>query len=80
MNDWNLNVFRDYPKKIKTVWQGVPDDVDAAYYSSWSKETYFFKGTDYWVVDNKKYKQQPYKAYPGGKIHQKWKGVCSEKY
>jgi hypothetical protein len=80
VNDWDLKVVSGYPKNISEVWPGVPDNIDAAYYSAWSKETYFFKDTVYWVVDNKKSKKEPYKAYPGGQINKKWKGVCSEKY
>ena len=80
LRDWDLSVFPGYPKNINQEWKGVPNDVDAAYYSSWSKETYFFKDMEYWVVDNNKFKQEPYQAYHGGQIHQKWKGVCSEKY
>jgi len=47
---WKLtqtSVEPGYPRKIKDGWNGLPDDIDAAF--TWTNgKTYFFKGSKYW--------------------------------
>lgn len=47
-----LKVEEDYPKIID-LWKDVPTPLDAAY-TDHNGETFFFKGTQYWALDNKR--------------------------
>lgn len=80
MLDEYLTVEPGYPKKISEVWRGLPNNIDGGYYSLVFNQTYFFKGTEYWVMDNSKYAKEPFVVIPGGQSNWHWRGVCSEKY
>ena len=41
----------DYPKLIRKGFDGIPDDLDAAFVWSGNGKIYFFKGTKYWRFD-----------------------------
>ena len=44
-------VDRKYPLEISS-WDGIPDDVEAAFMAP-NGHTYFFKGGNYWRYDDK---------------------------
>jgi hypothetical protein len=48
-----LRVESDYPKNSRDVWQGVTFPIDAVV-TQRNDQTYFFKGDDYWIFDDKK--------------------------
>lgn len=67
-------LLKDYPKLIKDVWSGLPDNIDAALHTPKGK-TYFFKGKEYYQFDTYYYKMYP--GYPKP-IGPNWLG-CSNK-
>lgn len=71
-NDRKQAVAENYPKKIETYWEGIPNNIDAVF--TWGKDnnTYFFKGAEFWKFDDKRLTIHP--GYPK-KIKSVWKGV-----
>ena len=71
-DDKNLKVAEGYPKEIKTVFKGVPSNIDAAF--TWGKDgkTYFFKGPLYYKYNDKKKKVES--GYPK-KTKDRWFGM-----
>ena len=71
-DDKNLKVAEGYPKEIKTVFKGVPSNIDAAF--TWGKDgkTYFFKGPLYYKYNDKKKTVE--KGYPK-KTKDRWFGM-----
>ena len=59
--------FPKIPKKklISDAWIGVPDNIDAAFTSK-NNRTYFFKGTGYYLFDDKMFEVFgfPFSGYP----------------
>jgi hypothetical protein len=72
-----------FPKNITTSqWNGLPKDVNDGFFDQNNYMFYFFKGTQYYestFVAALRPKTKPY-VLPRGYIHQKWKGICSDKY
>lgn len=48
------NLLDDYPKKVKSFYQGVPKNVKAAFHDIQDGITYFFKGDRYWRFSDRK--------------------------
>ena len=65
------NVSPGYPKYIKNVWKGVPDNLDAIYASK-DKKVYFIKGKYYYTWDSKKKE-----ASTAKQLDKKWEGCPS---
>ena len=61
-NDRKQAVAENYPKKIETYWDGIPNNIDAVF--TWGKDnnTYFFKGAEFWKFDDKRLTIHP--GYP----------------
>lgn len=36
-------LIKGYPRPIQSLWKGVPDNINSAYYDSFRKEIHFFK-------------------------------------
>ncbi|XP_077978113.1 uncharacterized protein LOC144433639 [Glandiceps talaboti] len=54
---WQINnkgVEEGYPVLIKTIYKGLPGNINAAVTSQWSNRTYFFKGNRMWRYMGKK--------------------------
>lgn len=47
----NTNMDSGYPKLISKGFEGVPDNIDAAFVWSGNHKIYFFKGAKYWRFD-----------------------------
>ncbi|XP_077994060.1 stromelysin-1-like [Glandiceps talaboti] len=49
---WGLGKYggiaKDYPKKLSSVYFGMPNDITAAFTSAMTQKTYFFKGDHIW--------------------------------
>ena len=78
--DYNKReIVKGYPVEIsKSIFNGLPKDVDDGYYDEKESIFYFFKDTKYYEI--------PF-TYSGGKnvvksdyIHKKWSKICSAKY
>ena len=67
-----IQVAEGYPKEIKSVFKGVPSNIDAAF--TWGKDgkTYFFKGPLYYKYNDKKKTVE--KGYPK-KTKNRWFGI-----
>uniref|UniRef100_A0A8C5BEM8 Matrix metallopeptidase 14b (membrane-inserted) n=1 Tax=Gadus morhua TaxID=8049 RepID=A0A8C5BEM8_GADMO len=63
-------VDRDYPKSI-SVWQGVPDNLKAAFMSKDQAYTYFYKANKYWKYNNQMMRVEP--GYPKSALRD-WMG------
>jgi len=71
-NYWKLtsdSVEKGYPRSIRTDWDGLPNNIDAAFTWRKTKSTYFFKGNLYWKFVNKRqsrgYPKRIGEGFPG---------------
>jgi len=71
-DDKNMKIASGFPKKINSVFKGIPDNIDAAF--TWGKDgkTYFFKGPLYYKYNDKNNKVES--GYPK-KSNQRWIGM-----
>tara|TARA_R110000824_G_scaffold119818_3_gene274225 strand:+ start:7245 stop:9869 length:2625 start_codon:yes stop_codon:yes gene_type:complete len=70
--DQNKNkVYDGYPKPI-SIWNGVPNDLDAALELGSNNQVYFFKGDKYWKYDKENNKVLPESPL---KIKDEWGGM-----
>lgn len=52
-DDKKMGLASGYPKKIKDVFEGVPDNINAVFTWGNDGKTYFFKGSQYYKYDDK---------------------------
>ena len=48
------DLLPDYPKKVNTLYTGVPKNAKAAFHDTEEGVTYFFKGDRYWRFSDRK--------------------------
>ncbi|XP_037538042.1 matrix metalloproteinase-14b [Nematolebias whitei] len=63
-----------YPKSI-SVWQGVPENIKAAFMSKDQAYTYFYKDNKYWKYNNQRMRVEP--GYPKSALRD-WMGCPNE--
>ncbi|XP_047224339.1 matrix metalloproteinase-14b [Girardinichthys multiradiatus] len=73
-NEESKRVDDGYPKSIDT-WQGVPDNIKAAFMSKDQAYTYFYKANKYWKYDNQRMRVEP--GYPKSALRD-WMGCPNE--
>lgn len=73
---WRLSgryeIDKGYPKNITQKWKGIPNSFDESFLWGANWQTYFFKGSNYYMYDGSK--DEIYKGYPK-QISQGWRGV-----
>ncbi|XP_014870346.1 matrix metalloproteinase-14b [Poecilia latipinna] len=73
-NEDSRRVEDGYPKSID-MWQGVPENVKAAFMSKDQAYTYFYKANKYWKYDNQRMRVEP--GYPKSALRD-WMGCPNE--
>ncbi|XP_028988274.1 matrix metalloproteinase-14b [Betta splendens] len=73
-NEESRAVDDGYPKSV-SVWQGVPDNLKAAFMSKDQAYTYFYKANKYWKFNNQMMRVEP--GYPKSALRD-WMGCPNE--